>query len=317
MNPLSERLMFNKNDATIPIDFHTDKNMYRIREKVVSTLSFPEFLTPSLSGRSGKGHLSIAITDNKDVAIDESVTILSTLLLSSELKGYIENPAYYLQDPFAMDLLMMTHGCRRYNIPKVVQGQLEYPQTPFQRFQTITGSVETLNLNRPVRNCEILNTTKGGGVMMTSTNENGIFNFQDLVFPDSTTIYVQALTERGDDNVRLIINQEPFPSLINAPTSTLSSQLSKNTNINDESSKTSFAEKAEQRAKYEEELWTVNLTGVEVSASRIVKKFDPRLDIWVNSSSDNTVTREMIEEWKFPNVSDYFALLPSVMSIMR
>ena len=132
MNPLSERLVFSKNYDNVTVDFRTDKPSYMIRDKVVSMLSFVD----SDGNIPLTGHLSVAITDDRDIAVDESTTILSSLLLSSELKGYIANPAYYLQDnpvsDAALDLLMMTHGWRRYNIPEVVKGNPAYPQIPYQ-----------------------------------------------------------------------------------------------------------------------------------------------------------------------------------------
>ena len=90
MNPLSERLIFSKNDASTPVDFHTDRDAYQIRDKIVATIELP--FSSSLMERAGEGlsfsHFSIAVTDDRDIAIDESVTILSSLLLSSELRGY-------------------------------------------------------------------------------------------------------------------------------------------------------------------------------------------------------------------------------------
>ena len=120
MNPLSERLIFSKNNASTRVEFHTDKEVYEKRDKIVSTLSCPDSCSLPFGEGWGGASISIAVTDDKDIAVDESVTILSSLLLSSELKGYIENPAYYLHNDAAMDLLMMTHGWRRYNVPEVV-----------------------------------------------------------------------------------------------------------------------------------------------------------------------------------------------------
>ena len=98
MNPLSERLIFSKNftNDIATIEFQTNKASYEKREKVIAKLSEIPSLTPSLSGRDGVGLFSISITDDRDMSVDESTTILSSFLLSSELKGYIENPAYYV-----------------------------------------------------------------------------------------------------------------------------------------------------------------------------------------------------------------------------
>jgi len=346
MNPLSERLVFNKNnDATATIEFQTDKDTYQIRDKIVATLLFADFQsgvalspfgggvgrgledyykTPALnqpadsllSRRSetlnqtddwgGRfGHFSVSVTDDKDIAVDESTSILSSLLLSSELKGYIENPAYYLQDNpasnTALDLLMMTHGWRRYNVPKAVKGDVEYPLIPFQMDQEISGQVKSLLLSRPVADSEIFVVMKEGGVGITSTDINGLFVVQDLKFPDSTTIYIQALSKNGLDNVKLVIDEEKFPVLVYSPKSLAAERFETSEKTINESDINTFFVKAGQRAKFEEDMWTIQLNEVEVTARKIEKKDDPRLQFWANSSSNNTITRNDIEKYQGDN----------------
>ena len=130
MNPLSERLIFNKNADQAEVVFRTDKSDYEKREKVISEIYLKDDEDNPFSGS-----LSVAVTDDKDMEVDSSNTILSSLLLSSELRGYIESPAYYLQEntksAYALDLLMMTHGWRRYHIPDVVTGNYDYPSQTF------------------------------------------------------------------------------------------------------------------------------------------------------------------------------------------
>ena len=316
MNPLSERLVFSKNEATVPIEFHTDKNEYQIRDRIVATLSFPDSLTPSLLVRAGEGlsaHFSIAVTDDKDVAVDESTTILSSLLLSSELKGYIENPAYYLHDPVAMDFLMMTHGWRRYNIPEVVQGRPETPKIPFQQYQTISGRVNTTTIfNRPVPDSEIIIAMEGGGYGVMSTDENGLFIVQELAFPDSTNFFLQALNKKGNDNVKLTVNQDAFPGLVYVLKSVETKIQEPTFMIKEESGLNTFIEKASQRTKYEEDLWTIQLHEVEVSAP-IIKKREPRDDFYLNTAASNTITRETIDDYKYSTIQNYLSMIPGLL----
>ena len=309
MNPLSERLVFSKNNAVLPIEFHADKEIYRIRDKIVSTLSFPDSLLYAYSG-----NFSVAVTDDKDIAIDESVTILSSLLLSSELRGYIENPAWYLLDTpaakTALDLLMMTHGWRRYNIPEVVKGRMETPRIPFQQFQEISGQVNSSSriLSRPVRDSEILITVKGGGLLTASTDANGFFAVPELDFPDSTTFYIQALTKDGGDNVRLTVNNESFPTLVYAPQSPASkSPETEETDVSIDA----FMQKAEQRAKFDEDIWMLQLDEVTVTAQRITK----REGMPLISSPDQRITQESIKERKYPSVIDYIAVIPGIRNV--
>jgi hypothetical protein len=315
---LSERLVFSKNDATEQVEFQTDKATYQIRDKITATL----FLSSSLSGRAGErsgmagdGCLSVAVTDDKDVAVDESTTILSSLLLASELKGYIENPAWYLHDDAAMDLLMMTHGWRRYNIPDVVQGRLEQPKRPFQLYQGISGRVETLNLNRPTPNSAItimMQHKESRGFSSATTDANGRFAVLDLDFPDSTTVFIQALSNSGRADMKLTVDNEMFPKPVYAPQNLLLRQKTKETETKESSDLNALIVKAEQRAKYDEDIWTRQLDEVVVTAQRIVKRNEARYQHWANASSDKTITRETIEAYKFPSLKQYIALIPGV-----
>jgi len=306
MNPLSERLVFSKNGMSEKLEFQTDKEAYKIRDRITATLS------PSHSGRAGVGLFSVAVTDDKDVEVDESTTILSSLLLSSELKGYIENPAYYLQDNpasnAALDLLMMTHGWRRYNIPEVAKGNPESPKIPFQEGQVISGQVKSLLLARPVADSEVLIMAEDVGVEVASSDRDGLFVFADLEFPDSTSFFIQALNSRGRDNVQITVNNESFPKPVYAqqnPTFVETDNVpSLQTNT--------FIEKAELRAKYDEDMQVIYLDEVVVTAKR-TEKNDPRLRFWANEYSNTTISRTEIERFNMVYVSDYLRLTSGVM----
>jgi hypothetical protein len=331
MNPLSERVVFCKNYDEAKLAFHTDKALYEKREKVTTTLKLlsPEStaLSPSPLGRAGVGLLSVAITDDKDIAVDSSTTIFSSLLLSSELRGYIENPAYYLQDDIALDYLMMTHGWRRYNIPEVVKGYLEYPKIPYQTAQQITGQVTSLLNSKPIPDSEITLMARGGGFGIVSTDKQGLFTFQDLEFPDSTSYMIQALDKKGSSKVKLSLDKEKFPQLSYAPQSPFSEipviepDKKEETVIEAEvkvkpANADAFIEKAEQRAKYDENMRIYQLDEVEITAQRIVK--EPRLQVFpLNEHSDVTIGRDVIEKKRRYQVADYLRSVPGVRLLRK
>ena len=315
MNPLSERLVFNKKIETTKVKFLTDKESYEKREKVKTTLS----LSPSLVGRAGDvaGHFSVAITDDNDISIDSTTTILSTLLLSSELKGYIENPAYYLQDNIesviALDYIMLTHGWRRYNIPEVVKGNQANPQIPFQESQKISGMVKSLVRNRPVADSEVLMMSKDGEFGITLTSDNGTFLFDGFEHPDSTSYFIQALSRKGSTLVELVLDDESFPKPVHAPQSPyFTPALSKGEGEREggmeetksEPETDAFIVKAKQRSRYDDAMRVIHLSEIEVTAPRIVRKDEARRQFWANSSSDVTLRRDEIERSSPRLVSD-------------
>ena len=211
MNPISERLVFVKNNDQAQLTFSTDQPSYKKRDKVTSNIQ----ITDS-EGNPLTGHISVAITDDKDIAVDTLHTILSSLLLSSELKGYIESPGFYLQDhtqaKYALDLLMLTHGWRRYDIPETLKGNYKLPTTTFEIQKEISGSVKSLFLGKPVTNGEIILFTSNGDFGQLETDSAGFFSLY-AHYPDSITFILQAKNQKGKSNVELSLNQETFPVL--------------------------------------------------------------------------------------------------------
>lgn len=127
--PQAERLVFVKQDEQLHLSIQTDKEKYGTREKVNATLTTTDSKGQPVSARLA---LSVANDALLSYADDKSSTILSFLLLESELKQTVENPAFYFdpkedktQRSLALDLLMMTAGWRRYTWEEIKK-----PKTP-------------------------------------------------------------------------------------------------------------------------------------------------------------------------------------------
>lgn len=303
MNPLSERLIFNKNEGQAAVVFATDRPGYEKREKVTSAIYLKDSENNPLPG-----NVSVAVTDDKDVEIDTLNTILSSLLLSSELKGYIASPAWYLQENAksrnALDLLMMTHGWRRYNIPEVLKGNYEYPEKEFEEAKEISGTVRSLFLQKPVIGGEISILSFDGAFGAAQTDSAGRFGFYGLDYPDSTNFFIQAINQKGNKRVELLLNEETFPELKHFRDNF---SLTGSESLTDEGAddvKDEFIRKAGQRAQYDEDIRLINLDEVEVTAKRIEKKDEARLQYWANAASDATIYREQIERRNPAYVSD-------------
>lgn len=130
--PMTERLVFLHADQRLAVSVETDKPTYAPRELVQGKLSVHDEL-----GAPVKGVFSLAVTDAHLANINSTNTqsILSTMLLTSELKGEIPTPNYYFMpgNPYALealDLVMMTHGWRRFLWDYVLLKDLEKEPTP-------------------------------------------------------------------------------------------------------------------------------------------------------------------------------------------
>src|SRR5690606_21304676 len=105
---LSERLVFNQSQPLLNIGVKTDKTTYAKKESVRLTLQVP--VTDSL-----KSNYSVSVIDDAKVPYndDQELGILSNYLLTSDLKGYVEQPNYYFNEKNenrkeALNALLMT-----------------------------------------------------------------------------------------------------------------------------------------------------------------------------------------------------------------
>ncbi len=123
-----------------------DANWVPVAERVVFVNTYQYDFEPEVRilntglGKREKNKIEIHISDtiryNLSVSItdaglynDSTTSIISDLLLSGDIKGYIHNPAYYFSgtaDSISrhLDLVMLTHGWRRYQWDDLMQGKL-------------------------------------------------------------------------------------------------------------------------------------------------------------------------------------------------
>ncbi|MDB5132787.1 MAG: hypothetical protein JWR02_2536, partial [Mucilaginibacter sp.] len=90
--PLNERMVFIQNHDQLNLSLATNKTTYTKRENVQLNLN-----AKNKEGNAVNGSFSVSVVDESKIPVDESVgnTMLSYLLLTSELKGYVEKPNYY------------------------------------------------------------------------------------------------------------------------------------------------------------------------------------------------------------------------------
>ena len=207
MNTLSERLFFhvNKTESSVT-ELSVDKPDYERRELVSAKIKVADE-----EGFPLNGNFSVSVTDNRDVPPDSSFTIYSSLLLSSEIKGYVESPAHYIDNPNDADLLMLTQGWRRYNIPAALKDTLEKPLHYLEAGQEVSGTVKRVLGSKVNENNNVTMFSSLGYFDMAMSDANGRFRFNGFEFPDSTTFVVQALNKRGGTYVELIVDEETFP----------------------------------------------------------------------------------------------------------
>ena len=317
MNPLSERLVFCRNEDQAQLSFSTDKEAYAIRDQVTCEL----FVTDS-DGVPLAGNYSVSVTDDKDQALDHSVSILSTLLLTSDLRGYIDSPEYYFQNTNEesiqlLDCLMLTHGWRRYNVPELVKGNFVYPQRSMETSLAVSGKTTTLLTGHPARNTLVsLTSMSTGEIFQTTATDTGNFVFDGLEFSDSTKLFLRSEKAKGSTSVELWIDEKTFPSLnalaIKSDVSGIVQERAKPTILEEE--RGTFIKKASERYKYDDEMRTIHLQNIEVVASKQNK--DPKPYSVFSKLADVSIGLAAIEERNPATMLDVFSSVPGITPVV-
>ncbi len=209
--PLNERIIFVQNPDQLNVAVSSPETTLP-RQKVDLN-----FTVVNKAKVPVAGSFSVAVTDETKMPVDENKenTILSDLLLTSDIKGYVEQPGYYFAHPTEktqadLDVLMMTQGYRRFAWPLLMGNS--FPQISFQpeKSMEISGSIKTAG-GKPVAKSKVtlFTTTKGAFLLDTVTDENGRFKFDNLLFPDSIRFVIQARGVKGRKNVEVTLDNVP------------------------------------------------------------------------------------------------------------
>jgi hypothetical protein len=216
-NPLAERITYVNNEEYF---FYPEMTVQhwglnkRARNEI--EISVPDSLT---------ANLSVSVTD---MAIDDDTSdnIISHLLLTGELKGRVNNPAYYFlnnSDSLSrqLDLVMLTHGWRRFNWEEIVKGN--YPKIIYPKdtsYLSISGKIYGASPTqlRGAGNIVLLvNQKKSANQVYTvPIYPDGTFKDPSLILFDTARIYYQLPKSRGLGDVSVQFMQNRFPPLANS-----------------------------------------------------------------------------------------------------
>ena len=118
LQPICERLYFNKPNSLLAVTLSTKKE-FSTREKV------DLFINHTQRDRPIATDFSIAVYQTDKFDHDNDIT--SSLWLTSELKGKIDYPEWYIKNATSevTDLLMLTHGWRRFEWKHILKGEKE------------------------------------------------------------------------------------------------------------------------------------------------------------------------------------------------
>jgi hypothetical protein len=191
--PLAERIVF-ANSPWAGYAFPTALNLLAgdtiKRGKNTLEIEVPDSLSCNLS---------VAVTDADLTPVGQNNNIYSSLLLTSDIKGYVHDPAYYFSgdaDSLArhLDLVMMTNGWRRFNWTAVLAGQ--FPDLHYLPGDHISVEGQVQRLNAKLLEGKELNgvmeyKNKGKEFLNMPVQPDGKFGLSGMIFYDTARLFYQ------------------------------------------------------------------------------------------------------------------------------
>ena len=210
--PLNERLTFIDHHDNLNIQFKTGKPGYGPRDSVALKIKVTDN-----TGKPVQGNFSLAVTDDTQVKTDTAngENINARMLLTADLKGYVEEPGYYLTSKVteawqALDDLLLTQGWIGYDWQQVFNP----PATAYEPEHDFAVKGNVINVfNKPVKGTNVLLFSKKPAMLMdTLTDNGGKFVFDHLPRVDTPIFILKAVNKNGKSfNVRIIADEIKLP----------------------------------------------------------------------------------------------------------
>src|SRR5687768_11486450 len=187
-----ERLVFLNETKRLNVEISTDKKQYAPREKVELKIK-----TTDKDGAPIAAKVALAVADDQLISFadDKQDNILSTMLLSSEVYGEIQEPSFYFDasEPKAaqaLDFLLMTQGWRRFTWKDVKEASKPIVYAP-EKVTTLSGQVvhNGVGMQSQITMLELGNKRR---IEKLQTTTNGHFLFKNI----DPTIPILLLTKR-------------------------------------------------------------------------------------------------------------------------
>lgn len=196
---VNERVIYVDHQDELKLTVKPDKLSYTSRDSVN--------LGVQVTDKSGKpliGTFSVAVTDDSQVKADSLANnLISSMLLTADLKGDIEDPNYYLAHNdagvlAALDNLLLTQGWVGYDW-KQVYAPLKAPAFKAEKEFAVTGKAVNF-FGKPLAKGKMVLFGKRPTMFLdTLTGDDGRFAFTGISPVDTPSYAIQARNKKGKD----------------------------------------------------------------------------------------------------------------------
>jgi hypothetical protein len=160
---------------------------------------------------------SVSVIDLPGAGLNDNDNIWSRFLLTSDLKGYIYNPAWYFDiqndtTKLALDYLMLTHGWSRFSWTKILNSQFQEKKYRDAGLISLAGSVqdertkETLSGGKLNILLEAADSTSQ--TYEVDVDAKGRFKMDSLLFLGKANLFYAYTGSNGKQRAALVIADE-------------------------------------------------------------------------------------------------------------
>jgi len=195
--PLAERIVYINNNDRLNLSLNKDTLTFSPKSKNVFTLNLKDN-----NNQPVKANLSVSITDAATGADPEN-NIYSYFLMSSELHGYIHQPAYYFSNSSdtlqqQLDLVMLTSGWRHFKWDTVFRDKPRSLKYGFEHTLSIAGKIENYHDQDDLRiKMMITNSDSSKNLIVLQPDSTGVFLLKDYTHQGTATINYEVVNKKN------------------------------------------------------------------------------------------------------------------------
>ncbi len=213
-NPLAERLAFIENYAITQPKVNIELNNTNKRGKNQFNFSLDSTLNENIS------LLVTGNFTNDDQKVESN--IISSILLTSDIKGTVTNSSYYFADKSDktlkhLDVLMMVHGWRRFLWNDVISKKEPILKYPIESFISIKGKATKPGSKETIKSGKVSMIIKGEDSTKIMADafltDKGEFILDSINFKKKATVFYEAQNNKRE---KLPVDVIIYPSYIDS-----------------------------------------------------------------------------------------------------
>ncbi|WP_279132347.1 hypothetical protein [Muribaculum intestinale] len=172
----------------------------------------------------GGADVAVAVIDRNIGVPDTTVTIASQLLMQNDLRGHVEDAAWYLRAPRreadpAADALMLTQGWTRYDMPAAIRGEInDSLPYPLEIGAQLDGVIRSKWRGKPLAGvtANVLAPRMADGASAV-TDSLGRFHITGIEWADGTYFVIGAVNKKGYFEENIYPDFDSYPEVTALP----------------------------------------------------------------------------------------------------